>query len=70
MDDTHAIVREPLRMGFSGYQCCKEDVAEAVNAEFIEVIVGEIEPETAFEMLKAVFYCFPIERRDRCGHLV
>jgi hypothetical protein len=45
-------------------------VAEAVNAEFIEVIVGEIEPKTAFEMLKAVFYCFPIERRDRCGHLV
>jgi hypothetical protein len=45
-------------------------MAEAVNAEFVEVIVGEIEPETAFEMLEAAFNFIFVEYGDRCGHLV
>ena len=39
-------------------------MAEAVNAEVVEVIVGEIEPETAFEMLEAAFNFFSAERGD------
>jgi hypothetical protein len=45
-------------------------MAKAVNAEFVEVIVGKIEPETAFEMFEAAFNLLSVESGDRCGHLV
>jgi hypothetical protein len=39
-----------LRVRFGGYQCCQQDMPQPVDAEFVEVILCEIEPKAAFEI--------------------
>ena len=42
----------------------KEDVPEAVNVEMVEVFLGEVEFEPAFEVPDASFKLIPVEGCD------
>jgi hypothetical protein len=42
----------------------KKDVSEAVNVELVEIIFGEVQLETAVEVLDASFKLFPVKSRD------
>ena len=39
-----------LVVGPGVYECGQEDVSEAVDAEVVEVIIGEIQPESSPEV--------------------
>ncbi len=53
-----------LRVGAAVDEGGQEDVAEAVEAERVEIVVGEVELEPAAEILDAAFELIPAEGGD------
>jgi hypothetical protein len=56
-----------MRLGVD--QCGQEDVSEPVEADGVQVIVGEIELEPTAEVLDVVFELRPAQSGDGCHGL-
>jgi hypothetical protein len=46
------------------YECGQEDVSEAVDAEVVEIVFGEIQPESSAEVLDSSFEFISGQRGD------
>jgi hypothetical protein len=53
-------------MGAGVYHSSQQDVSEPVNSEAVEIIISEIELESAFEVFNSLFKLWSFEDCDGC----
>jgi hypothetical protein len=58
------LYRGMLIVGLGVYQCGQEDVSQPVDAEVVEIIIREIQPESASEVPDSSFELVPSQRSD------